>query len=380
MKHIAYITAEYPNKSMPPAGGIGSFVKVMADSLVKEGYKVTIFLCFSEEDKEWFDGDIRIVQIKKDNSKLAFLKSRWRINRIIRKYIKKYDINIIESPDWEGLHAFCKFPIPLITRLHGSVTYFNALENKKNSLMIYFLEKLALMKSKSIVSVSDFAGKMTAKVFKIKQMQYKIIYNGVNIHDFTQEKLEVEPFTLLYFGTLVRKKGVLELPFIFNEVVKKIPQAQLILAGKDTVDWIEKKSTWELMSQSFSEKAKKNVHYFGAVPYEKMSELIQKAIICVFPSFAEAFPISWLEAMAMKKVIVASDIGWAKESIENNKSGLLVNPKNHLEYAEKIVTLFNNVDLAEKIGQNARERVQNLFDQNKIIKQNIELYRSLCKN
>ena len=110
-----------------------------------------------------------------------------------------------------------------------------------------------------------------------------------------------------------------------------------------------------------------------------MSKHISEAKVCVFPSFAEAFPISWLEAMAKEKSIVASNIGWAKESIENNISGFLVNPLNHKIFANRINELLLNESLRSTISKNARTRVKSLFNQDELISRNLSHYQSLLK-
>lgn len=376
--HISYITTEYPHPNLPPAGGIGSFVKTMAESLVKQGHQVTVFLCFSDEDKEWLDSQIRIVQIrKKSDSKFGVLTNRLYINNRIKKYIKKYNIQLVEAPDWEGIHAFCSFKIPLITRIHGSVTYFNTLENRNTPKIIRFLEKRAFKKSSAVIAVSSFAGKTTKEIFGFSEFDYTTIYNGIDTSKFICSDVQPEKDTILYFGTLIRKKGVLELPYIFEKVIEKLPQAKLILAGKDAIDPIENISTWKLMQELFSERVKDNVSYLGAVPYDKISELIQKSTLCVFPSFAETFGLTTVESMAISKTVITSDFGWNKEILSDGIEGFMGNPKNHAEFADKIVKVLNDAILAKKIGEQARERVINFFDQKKVFDQNINFYNSI---
>src|SRR5680860_459149 len=100
-----------------------------------------------------------------------------------------------------------------------------------------------------------------------------------------------------------------------------------------------------MMQKLFSPKALKNVTYVGAVTYSEIKKHIAQATVCVFPTFAEALPVSWLEAMAMQKPIVASNIGWAKEMIDEGVDGFLVNPKEHETYATKIVELLEDLEL-----------------------------------
>lgn len=380
--HIAYITTEYPSVSLSPAGGIGSFIKLMATSLIKLNHQVTIFLCLSNSDKTWYDNDVRIVEIRQVTPSILYpIKNRIRLNSIIKQYLKKDNISLVEAPDWEGMHAFCNFKIPLITRIHGSVTYFNFLQNIKKPRLLYYLEKRAIKKSQHVISVSNFSGEVTKEIFSFKNFSFETIYNGIDTNAFKNLNSESsENQQILYFGTLVRKKGVIALAHIFNELHLIHPTAKLTLIGKDTVDYLEKTSTWELMKTILTPSALRQVDYKGVVPYQQMSAEISKCGVCVFPSFAEAFPISWLEAMAMQKPIVASSIGWATESIENEHTGLLEHPENYKEFAKKINKLITDKELASQLGENARKRILRLFDQDKLVTENINMYKRVVNN
>jgi len=383
MNHIAYLTTEYPHPDLPSAGGVGSFVKLMANSLIKQNWEVTVFLALRDIDKIWFDGTIRIVEIKKQApSLLSPFKDRRTISKVIRKHIKKDNIQLVEAADWEGFHAFCNFKIPIITRIHGSVTYFNYLQKSAQSRVITFFEKRALKKSKQIVAVSRYSGELTEKLFELPKFKFEVVYNGVDVQQFqpSNQGQEINNSDLLYFGTLVRKKGVFELVIIFNELVKINPKARLVFVGKDTVDGVTKKSTWESVKQLLSQEALINTTYKGVVSYQDMGSIIKKARVCVFPSFAEAFPISWLEAMSMSKPIVASSIGWASEAIVSGESGILVHPENHEDYAKKINRLLLDPALASSLGKNARKRVIDKFDQQDIVQQNIAVYKKVIGN
>ncbi len=382
MIHIAYITTEYPHPDLSPAGGIGSFIKMMATSLQSSGHQVTVFLCLSDRDYSWYDNDIRIVEIKSVRpSKFAPIKNRLKIRNRIKRHIKNDKVDIIEAPDWEGIHAFCDFKIPLITRIHGSVTYFNHLQGMHKPRLLYFLEKWAIKKSKKVIAVSQFSGEVTEEVFSFPHLPFETIYNGIDISIFEpSETTSSDNQNILYFGTLVRKKGMISLAHIFNLLHSINPKVTLTLIGKDAIDSVENTSTWHVMKNIITPSALTQVDYKGVVPYHEMSQAISQCNICVFPSFAEAFPISWLEAMAMQKPIVASSIGWANESIEDTESGLLEFPESHNAFAKKINTLLSDQTLASTIGRNARERVARLFDQNKLVMQNINMYKRVLND
>lgn len=74
------------------------------------------------------------------------------------------------------------------------------------------------------------------------------------------------PNTILYFGSIIRKKGVLELAEIFNQIADKNPQAHFLIAGRDVIDHLTKTSTKGLMLKKISRSAKKKSSMAGNPP------------------------------------------------------------------------------------------------------------------
>ena len=202
----------------------------------------------------------------------------------------------------------------------------------------------------------------------------------MDVERFIPQLQKLEPGNILYFGTLIRKKGVLELPEIFNRLVKEMPQARFLFAGRDVIDIKTGRSTKELMLEKFSPAAANKLVWLDNQPYEKILEQIAKAHVVVLPSFAEALPMTWIEAMAMEKAMVTSDIGWAKEVMIDGATGFTVDPKDHELYAERILQLLNDTKLAEKMGKAARERVIEKFSTEVVVDRNIEYFRKVVSN
>ena len=73
------------------------------------------------------------------------------------------------------------------------------------------------------------------------------------------------------------------------------------------------------------------------------------------------------------KAAAPGNIGWAKELIVDGESGFLVYPKNHQDYAQRIIAVLADDDLVAQIGKKARERVERLFDIDKIALENFEV-------
>ena len=183
---------------------------------------------------------------------------------------------------------------------------------------------------------------------------------------------------LLYIGTVIRKKGVFELPEIFKKVSVQFPEAKLVLIGGDSSDvQTGKSSTWQLLQKEFEANDLKNVTYLGKIPYQDVQNYIKQAQVCIFPSFAETLGMVTIESMALQKPVVNTDIGWAQELIADGESGFLVHPQDHSLYANRIIALLADAHFSLTMGKNARKRVEAVFDIDKIVQQNILFYQSI---
>ncbi|UJH92536.1 glycosyltransferase family 4 protein [Antarcticibacterium sp. 1MA-6-2] len=137
------------------------------------------------------------------------------------------------------------------------------------------------------------------------------------------------------------------------------------------------KPTQKLIENKLSPAARSNVVWTGVLPYEKVLDQIAVANVVVLPSFAEALPMTWIEAMAMEKALVTSDIGWAKEVMIDGKTGFTVAPKDHRLYSEKILQLLNDPALALQMGKAARQQVVRKFSTEVVVKKNIDFYEGV---
>ena len=378
---IAFLTPEYPHSRTGVSGGIGTSIFNLSKGLVQHGHKVSVIIYGQDIDEVFEDNEVVFYKVKNIKIKgFSFFLTQKKVQILINKLVLENKIDIVEAPDWTGFSAFIQLKCPLIIREHGSDTYFCHLDKRPVKCTNKFLEKRALQKCNGIIAVSEFTGKLTKELFQLNR-NFTVIPNAIDVTQFKETSSHTNSETILYFGTLIRKKGLLELPLIFNKVVKKNPNAKLILVGKDAFDIATKNdSTWQLMVPLFDKIAFEKVSYIGSISYTEIQKIIQEATICVFPSFAEALPVSWLEAMATKKAIVASNIGWASEIIDDGIDGFLEDPKNHQEFASKIVTLLNNEGLRKSFGMNAIKKIKEKFDLNLISELNIVFYNSIISN
>ena len=377
---IGFLTPEFPHPKTGVSGGIGTSIMNLAKGLVQLGNDVIVLVYGQKEDAVFKENGVTFYQIKNVKIKgfSRFLTQK-KIEKLINSLVKQNKLDIVEAPDWTGITSFIQPDCPLVIRLNGSDTYFCHLDNRPVKPMNRFHEKRALQKADALLSVSQYTAEVTKKLFGI-QRDFTIIPNSIDIDRFEKasDELENGELTILYFGTLIRKKGLLEVPLIFNEVFARNNQAKLVLIGRDSSDIISgNKSTWEMMQSLFDKAALANVTYSGSVPYDQIKQRLSHATVCIFPTFAEALPVSWIEAMAMQKPIVASNIGWATEVIDDGKDGFLVHPANHSLYADQIIKLLEDKALRSEFGQAARKKTEEKFNISTVAKLSLAFYKKM---
>jgi glycosyltransferase involved in cell wall biosynthesis len=413
----AFLTPEYPHAKTGNSGGIGTSIKNLAVGLLEQGCAVRILVYGQTADAVFEDNGIVVQQIKNVKLKgLSWWLTRKKLEHTINALYENQEIDLVEAPDWTGITSFIKpKKCPIVIRLNGSDTYFCHLDQRPVKWINKFHEKRALQNADGLISVSQFTADLTNRLFGLNK-NFTIIPNAVDLSLFNRSLIKnaslrdralkkcsvnifsdsasrrvgeatrqpfernLNPNSILYFGTLIRKKGLLELPFIFNKVINQHPTAKLMLVGRDAPDIISgNASTWAMMQGLFSPTALANVTYLGGVSYGEIIKYIEQATLCVFPTFAEALPVSWLEAMAMQKPVVASNIGWATEMIEDGVEGFLVNPKDHSLYAAKIVALLKDPELQMQFGVAARKKVEQKFSMEVVAQQSLAFYESLIR-
>ena len=327
--HIGFITPEYPHANFKGSiGGIGTFTQNLAKQLVRLNHKVTVFVHSQPKELVLEEHSITIHFVKLKAAKgITWLTNRRYFNHYVNKVIKEQNIEVIEAPEWTGFTAFMKFNCSLVIRLHGSDTYFCHLENRKVKAKNNFFEKKALQGANVIVGVSEFVSNKTRELFGLTK-EIITIHNTIDTNEFVPNHKNIQFKSLLYFGTIIRKKGVLEIAKAFNKIVEKDKEVQLYLLGRDNRDVFTGESTLAMFKELLSIEAQDNFKYMNAVPYTDLKQIICDSDVVLLPSFAEAFPMTWLEAMALEKKLITSNIGWANELMIDKKTGYIVNPKN----------------------------------------------------
>ena len=121
--------------------------------------------------------------------------------------------------------------------------------------------------------------------------------------------------------------------------------------------------------------------FAGKAPHDQAPRYYSVMDILVYPRVSSRLtelttPLKPLEAMAMEKVVVGSDVGGIRELIDDGKTGFLVEPGNPHALAKCLSTLIGNETVRRVVGKNAREFVTRERDWEKIVARYLNVYQS----
>jgi len=377
--HIVFLTNEYP-KNNESHGGIGTFVQNLARNLFLKGIQVSIIGINKCKGEVELDKGVAVYRIEQSKAKFGkFIFNSIRIRKKLSEIHRVKPIDIVEGSELSFAFLPKKTSYKKIIRMHGGHHFFAVTLNKKPALWRSFQERTSFKKADKLISVSEYVGETTSSLLNLIK-PYKTIYNFIDLEKFEPKtSVKVIYKSIVFIGTICAKKGVKELVEAFPIIKNKIPNANLLLIGRD---WKSKEipSYIQFLKENYIDSSFGNgIQFLGTIPQDEIPNVIANADICVYPSHMESFGLTVIEAMSMQKPIVFSNIPPFKEIITNNISGLECNPYDSNDIAEKIIDILSDSDKSVSFAKNARKEVTSKFDSESIIKDNIDFYKS-CIN
>ncbi|MBE9576414.1 glycosyltransferase family 4 protein [Flavobacterium proteolyticum] len=378
--HICFLTNEYPKAGFPH-GGLGSFVKTMAETLVAKGVQVTVVglnYVFSDEIENV--NGVNVIRIRKSKVKgLAWYFNSKNIGKTIAAIHKKNPIDIVEGAELSLAFLPKIKEIKYIIRLHGGHHFFAEGENRGINWWKGFQEKRSFKKAAAFIAVSNYVKSHTATYLSYHNKPIEVIFNPINSQLFQPKNVAIEPNNITFAGTICEKKGVRQLIQAFPLVKEQFPNAILNLYGRD---WLFPdgssyiKMLKEIELPKLGEYAK-DVVFHGAVSFTEIPNAYAKAAVCVFPSHMETLGLVAPEAMAMEKPVVFTKLGPGPEVITDGETGWLCNPHEPKDIANAIVEVLSNPEKAQAIAKQAKRFVSEKFALHEIAQNNIDFYKKI---
>ena len=233
-----------------------------------------------------------------------------------------------------------------------------------------------------MIAVSLYTRNELTELYDVDEEKIHVIYNGVDTQKFKPNRdrvglrlelgLEEEQKTILCVGRLYYRKGITTLLQSIPKVVQKFEDVKFVISGKGF-----KKNEEKLRKLAEKLKIKESVMFLGYVPDEKLPDLYAASDIFVLPALYENFPFAILEAQSTGLPVISTKVGGIPEFLTNNKNGLLVDPSDPEQLAQKIMALLQDPELAEELGRCGRNLVEEKFAWPLITSRVVDLYRKI---
>lgn len=222
---------------------------------------------------------------------------------------------------------------------------------------------------------------LRAKKLGVKKRDIAIIPSGVDYEHFDPERPEVEKKANLlrnelnigqnivigYVGRLIPAKGLTYLMLAVKQIQRENPNVVLLVVGDGP-----QKEDLEIMAKDLGIKAIFTGWQPDTPPYYAIMDVF------ALPSFFEGLPNVILEAMAMEKPIVATDVGGNPDLVKDGENGLLVPIRNYQQMAFALEKLALSSSLRNRMGVMNKQKIRKFFVWDEIIKRVEEVYHEIA--
>ena len=279
----------------------------------------------------------------------------------LKRYIVDNKIELIHTH-----HRFPEYVSVKITKELNVRTITSA-----HSFVKGFREKS--FKSDVIISVSNQITRYLKEKFDISNERIFTLYNPViefseiNGTNEFKKKLSItnDKKIILFMGRINYVKGYDKLINAYKIVSNKKKNLILVMCGR-----IEDKNFQKLRKELTTP-----LIYIPSLSDNTL--LYQIADLIILPSRVDPFPFVMIEAGINKKPFIGGKTGGIEEFIEDGIDGLLVNPEDENELAEKILYLLNNQEISQQFGDNLYKKVKEKCDYQNYFNRVEEIYNSL---
>jgi len=342
-------------------------------NLSKNGYEVTL-VCNMSDDFIARNSDYAIcinIPMSRGASITDLFKVPWILFKLFRK--KQFDIIYYTSPNVSLYASIAGKLAGIPCRLYSQCGLrYVSFEGKRRSIF-KFVEKLTCIFSTTVRAQSpknmEFA--IAEKLCKKDKISVVGIggTTGVSIKDcdsFNHQDMRVllrdklgiprDSFVYGYVGRINADKGINELISSFPQLQRKHSNIFLVLVGM-----IDDTNPISPENMTF---AKKNSHIImtGNVKPSEVYPHMAMFDVLVHPTYREGFGKVLQEAMGMRLPIITTNVPGPSEVVEDGVSGLLVEPKNVDDLANKMDTIYASPDLMKTLSSNGRKRAEKYFD------------------
>jgi glycogen(starch) synthase len=398
---IAYISYEYPPDSSH--GGIATYVRQAARMMVRRGHEVEVFAASLARNGRYETDAIIEHWIREDNRKDFGIIA----GHIFATRHGEKPFDVLEGPEYnaDARKAVELVPnIPLVVKMHtpsllitelnaatGFAPYFkNFFYDNFRSLAAslikrrplrpfhftppHFLEARNWDRVESAhAQKADLVAPPCRDLCDYAKWNWNISENAIRLspypytpnENFLKLRARADGFTVGFVGRLEKRKGIETLASAIPVVLNAVPEARFRFIGMPLTHPVSGMPYDEWIRLQLPQHIGR-LEFPGKYPLERMPEAYDGLDVCIFPSLWENFPNVCLEAMSAGKAVVASSAGGMSEMLDHGRVGRLVAAGDSKALAHEIISLLKNSTERIRLGELARKRVLEAYNESMI--------------
>jgi phosphatidylinositol alpha-1,6-mannosyltransferase len=269
--------------------------------------------------------------------------------------------------------------IPYVCYVHGE-----DLETAKSSREQYFICGQVIKRAKMIVCNSQNSANIVAEFGDSAKAKARVMHPGVDKNIFFPAPVNQQTKDALGWskrrvaltvGRLQARKGQDMMIKAVPKIVEKYPDFLYAIVGGG-----EQKQ--ELLSLVADLNLTEHVMFMSEISDEQMIQCYQQCDVFILPNRTigqdiEGFGMVLVEAQSCGKAVIAGDSGGTKETMIENETGIIIDATIESNISNALLTLFNDTNKLEKMGENARQHVLDNLDWSALVDRAESLFNSI---
>lgn len=310
-------------------------------------------------------------------SEKAFDISVW---KKVKKFMEDQRIDIVHvhgtRANTNVLWAARRLGLPVVYTIHGW-SFHDGLHPLAKRLRIA-AEKFITRKTQVNICVSESNRQTGIKA--LKGFSGIVVRNGINLQKFNPHApypdlraeygIPENKLLVCFIARMTYQKNPVGMIKGFAAALQQAPQLHLLMIGDGEL-------MTDVVNAAAAAGIEKQVTFAGF--RQDIPAVLHAADIYCLPSLWEGFPIGVLEAMAMGKAVIASDVDGTKEAVKDGENGLLVPSGDTGKLAAAMVRLSRDGVLRARLQDNAQAAIAANFDVAGMTEKIAAVYQQLCK-
>lgn len=326
------------------AGGAEVYIHEIAKELIKKGHQVTVF-CGNDGHKLSNETVEGVHIVRRGGFYTVYL---WAFIYYMLKFRGKFDV-VVDSEN--GLPFFTPLYVGvpkflLIHHIHQEV-FRQHLKFPFYYIAMFIESKLMplVYKKTPVITVSESSRKAINRIGFNTSKDTMVINPGVSVTTKRKIRKTTNP-SVVYIGRLKAYKNIDIALRSFAMLQKKYPKAHFNIAGDGELLSELKQLAKQLGISNY-------VTFWGKVSEEVKIKLLSESWVAVQPSMIEGWGITVIEANCLGTPVIASRVPGLQDSVNDKKTGLLVEPRNSKQLYEALELVVKNTKLRERLSNQA---------------------------